>query len=98
MRIVKRQGSGKNHGPEGRDARLRQRILDAAFAAFVERGYTDASTLEIATRARVSKRELYACFATKEAMLAACIKARAARMRRPLELPRIDSRQGLVET
>lgn len=98
MRVMKRQGSGNNHGPEARDAPLRERILDAAFAAFVERGYADASTLEIATRARVSKREVYACFATKEAMLAACIKARAARMRRPLELPRIESRQGLVET
>ncbi|HEY4834688.1 MAG TPA: TetR family transcriptional regulator, partial [Bradyrhizobium sp.] len=37
----------------------RTRILDAAFSAFMESGYAETSTLEIATRARVSKRELY---------------------------------------
>src|SRR5262249_59838052 len=45
-----------------------------------------ASTLEIATRAKVSKRDLYALFGSKHAMLTACIKERAAHMRRPLEL------------
>jgi len=39
---------------------VRGRILDAAFAAFMKSGYATASMLEIATRARVSKRELYA--------------------------------------
>jgi hypothetical protein len=38
----------------------RERILDAAFASFMKSGYATTSTLEIATRARVSKRELYA--------------------------------------
>src|SRR5258705_394824 len=32
----------------------RRRILDAAFAAFIERGFAETSTLEIATRARNS--------------------------------------------
>ena len=36
---------------------VRERILSAAFAAFKEHGYARASTLEIATRAKVSKRE-----------------------------------------
>ena len=39
---------------------VRGRILEAAFAAFTKGGYAATSTLEIATRARVSKRELYA--------------------------------------
>lgn len=65
---------------------LRERVLTAAFAVFRKRGFSGASTLEIATRAKVSKRDLYALFGSKHAMLAACIKERAARMRRPLEL------------
>ena len=36
------------------------RVLSAAFSAFMERGYSGASTAEIARRAKVSKRELYA--------------------------------------
>ena len=73
--------------PEDADSPLRDRILNAAFAAFMEHGYAGASTLEIATRARVSKRELYALVGSKQAMLAACIAGRARRMRLPLELP-----------
>ena len=59
---------------------VRQRILHAAFGAFMDLGYEGASTLEIATRARVSKRELYALFGNKQAMLRACIAWRASRM------------------
>jgi hypothetical protein len=51
----------------------RERILNAAFATFTERGYGGSSTLEIATRAKVSKRELYALFGDKRAMVIACI-------------------------
>ena len=40
------------------DDPVRGRILSAAFGAFKEHGYAQASTLEIATRAKVSKREL----------------------------------------
>jgi AcrR family transcriptional regulator len=66
---------------------VRERVIGAAFSAFMELGYAGASTLEIATRAKVSKRELYALFEDKQAMLAACISERAKRMRLPLELP-----------
>jgi AcrR family transcriptional regulator len=75
---------------------VRERILKAAFAAFTERGFTHARTLDIATRARVSKRELYVHFDSKEAMLAECIKARAARMRGPIEAPRVSNWRTLV--
>jgi len=41
--------------------------------------------LEIATRAQVSKRDLYALFRNKQAVLADCIKERAQRLRGPLD-------------
>jgi AcrR family transcriptional regulator len=49
------------------------RILDAASTAFLENGFEFTSTADIAQLARVSKRELYACFADKRAILAAVI-------------------------
>ena len=75
---------------------LRERILHAAMESFVELGYTEASTLKIATRAQVSKRELYALFGTKQAMLAACIADRAGRMRLPSQLPPPSDRAELA--
>jgi len=76
---------------------VRERILDAAFEAFMERGYGATSTLEIATRARVSKRELYARVGNKQEMLIACISARAGRMRVPAELPVAHDRETLTQ-
>jgi len=70
---------------EGEGDSIRNRILTAAFAAFTEHGFTQASTLEIATRAKVSKRELYALFGNKQQMLVACIQARAKRMQLPVD-------------
>jgi AcrR family transcriptional regulator len=75
---------------------VRERIMGAAMHAFMELGYAEASTLEIATRAQVSKRELYALFGSKQAMLAACITDRAQRMRMPADLPRARSREMLA--
>jgi len=71
---------------KGSDRSTRERVLTAAFAVFRKRGFSGASTLEIATRAQVSKRDLYALFGSKHAMLTACIRERAKRMRQPLEL------------
>jgi TetR/AcrR family transcriptional regulator, mexJK operon transcriptional repressor len=51
----------------------RARILEAATAAFLESGYEIASTAEIARRAKVSKRELYAHFQDKRDILSAVI-------------------------
>jgi AcrR family transcriptional regulator len=77
---------------------VRNRVLGAAFAAFMQNGYERTSTLEIATRARVSKREIYALFASKQAMLAACITERAEKMRLPLDLPAPTTREALAAT
>src|SRR5438132_2167261 len=65
---------------------VRARIVEAAFSAFMERGFAETSTLEIATRARASKRELYAHFGSKQDMLMACIGERAKRLRMPENL------------
>jgi TetR/AcrR family transcriptional regulator, mexJK operon transcriptional repressor len=51
----------------------KQRILDAASDVFLEFGFEQTSTAEIARRARVSKRELYSHFTDKRALLAAVI-------------------------
>jgi AcrR family transcriptional regulator len=86
--------------PPPPDASPRERLLQAAFAVFREHGFADASTLEIATRAQVSKRDLYALFDSKQAMLAACISERAGRMRQPLNLASQipESREALKAT
>jgi AcrR family transcriptional regulator len=77
---------------------LRERVLNAAFSAFMEKGYAAASTLEIATRAKVSKRELYQICADKPALLRQAIAERAQRMRLPLDLPPATDRAALAVT
>jgi len=79
------------------EAPMRQRILEAAFSAFMERGFAETSTLEIATRAKASKRELYAQFGSKQEILAACIAARARRLRLPSDLPAPRDRETLAQ-
>jgi len=81
---------------EAEGAEVRKRILGAALSAFTEGGYAQTSTLEIATRARVSKRELYSLFGNKEAMLVACITERAQRLKAPADLPELRDRETLA--
>jgi AcrR family transcriptional regulator len=76
--------------------RMHERILSAAFKAFTEDGYAATSTLDIATRAKISKRDLYANFGSKHAVLVACIKSRADRMGLVRDLPAPRSRQMLA--
>ena len=86
--------STTNSREEGGDeTAVRVRILEAAFAAFTKNGYAATSTLEIATRARVSKRELYATVGNKQEMLIACITARARRLQPSVDLPVPDDRE-----
>lgn len=73
---------------------VRERILDAAFEAFMSNGYAATNTLEIATRARVSKRELYALVGNKEQMLIKCITERAKRLQAPSDLPVPQDRES----
>jgi AcrR family transcriptional regulator len=80
-----------------RQTPVRARILEAAFSAFMERGFAETSTLEIATRARASKRELYAEFGSKHEMLAGCIRQRAERLKLPVDLPEITDHATLQQ-
>jgi AcrR family transcriptional regulator len=73
----------------------RGQILEAAFSVFAKKGYAAASMLEIATLARVSKRELYAIVGTKQTLLVACITRRSARLRMPDNLPAPDDHEKL---
>jgi AcrR family transcriptional regulator len=81
----------------GDEAAVRERILKAAFVAFKKSGYATASTLEIATRARVSKRELYRLVGNKQEMLIACISERAKRFDAPVDLPGLRDRETLEQ-
>jgi len=81
----------------GDETAVRERILEAAFRAFMKSGYATASTLEIATRARVSKRELYALVGNKQEMLIACISERAKRFEVPADLPALRDRETLAQ-
>jgi AcrR family transcriptional regulator len=86
----KQRGEGAEQVPD------RQRILGAAFSAFMANGYAETSTLEIATRARVSKRALYELVGNKQEMLVACISERAQRLRVPTDLPEPRDRETLA--
>lgn len=82
--------------PDAEAAPARARILEAAFTAFSANGYAQTSMLEIATRAKVSKRELYALVGAKHDMLVACITERAGRLRPPVDLPDPGDRESLA--
>jgi AcrR family transcriptional regulator len=87
--------TSKRRQTGGDENAVRARILDAAFAAFMKNGYASTSTLEIATRARVSKRELYTQVGNKQEMLIACISERARRLQAPADLPVPRNRETL---
>src|SRR3954454_23759371 len=74
----------------------RRAILSAAVGVLMEKGYARASTLEIATRARVSKRELYAEFGSKRGILEALIDSASTEMQVPLVAAEIGDRHGLA--
>ena len=75
---------------------VRRRILQAAFSAFTTNGYAQTSTLEIASRAKVSKRELYSLVGNKKQTLVACITARARRLQLPPDFPKVRDQDTLV--
>ena len=83
-----------NDGSGGR----RERIMEATAAVLLERGYAAASTREIASRAKVSKRELYTLFGNKQGILSAMIAERSARMWQPLTLPNVSDRATFEAT
>jgi AcrR family transcriptional regulator len=97
LKIAKKRSARIARSTTGKEP-LRNRIVAAAFTAFMRNGYAATSMLEIATRAKVSKRDLYANFPSKQSVLLACITSRAARMRLPPDLPDPKSREVLAAT
>jgi AcrR family transcriptional regulator len=83
--IKKTKRQSPSSTPQPASSSIRERVLSAAFTLFREHGFSSTSMLDIVTRARVSKRDLYALFKNKHAVLAACIGEHAQQMRRPLE-------------
>jgi len=82
--------------PGDSQSSIRDRILSAAFQSLKENGFLGASTLEIATKAHVSKRELYALFPSKDKILFACIAERASAISGSIsELPEPDTTREL---
>jgi AcrR family transcriptional regulator len=77
---------------------VRDRVLCAAFSSFMEKGYVGTSMLDVATRAKVSKREVYAVCADKSALLRETITERANQMRIPLKLQPVADHEQLEET
>jgi AcrR family transcriptional regulator len=92
--MTKAAASKRREKPTAENA-VRERILEAAFEAFMKSGYAAASTLEIASRARVSKRELYALVGNKQQMLISCIADRSRRLNVPPDLPVPRDRETL---
>jgi AcrR family transcriptional regulator len=91
---ISRRAAGSHAG----DGSARSRIIRAAFELFAEHGFSATSMLEIATRAKLSKRDVYALYQNKHALLADCIGERTRAMRRPLALPAPESREALAAT
>ena len=90
-------GSLRRRGGAAEDPRA-EGIRRAAHAVFLERGVSGATTDEIARRARVSKREIYRLFASKEALFAELVRHRAAAMRGALALAPPASLDAALET
>ena len=73
-----RSTTGPSPRPNQRDEAARNTaVLDAASEVFLEFGFQKASTAEIARRARTSKRALYDCYSSKEAIFIAVMRRRS---------------------
>ncbi len=74
--------SDETQAPSGRRTRrearedTRRRLLDAALAVFLERGFAAVSVEDIATRAGFTRGALYSNFADKEELFLALVAAR----------------------
>jgi AcrR family transcriptional regulator len=73
-------------------------ILDAAGRLFLTQGFAGTTTLDIARAAGVSKRDLYAAFTSKEAMLEALIAGRVTTMAGQVRLETPGSRGEVMAT
>ena len=79
-------GSRRGRPRKGDDEKNRKRVVDAAFAELIERGYKGVTMLGIASRAGASKETLYSWFGNREGLFAALIQENADRSARRIEL------------
>jgi AcrR family transcriptional regulator len=82
----------------GTQEQRRSAILAAAAAVFSERGFHGARTIDVAQRANISKRDLYAAFPSKEDLLMGLIQEGAQGMTAPLALARPGTRAAFYAT
>jgi AcrR family transcriptional regulator len=68
-----------------RSARRRERILDAAFSVFSQRGYRQAGVDEVGRQAETSKGGVYFHFPTKEALFLELLRTTADRLNSKVE-------------
>lgn len=72
--------------PKGdRGRRTRQRLLDAAEAAFGSRGYFETSIVDITGRARVAQGTFYVYFSSKRAIFTELVRERSRDLRRTIQ-------------
>jgi TetR/AcrR family transcriptional regulator, mexJK operon transcriptional repressor len=93
--------AGEDDQPEGRSARKRRAIVEAAAGLFLDHGYQGTSMDEIAALAAVSKQTVYKNFSDKEQLFSDIVLGAAARADEFIQaLPRVlagtdDLRAGL---
>lgn len=73
------------HPKRARGQRTRQRLLDAAEAAFGSRGYFETSIVDITRRARVALGTFYIYFPSKRAILTELVRERNHDLRRTIQ-------------
>lgn len=84
--------------PKGeRGQRTRQRLLDAAEAAFGSRGYFETSIADITRQARVAQGTFYVYFSSKRAIFSELVRERSRELRRTIQeaLRGLDDRREI---
>jgi AcrR family transcriptional regulator len=72
--------------------------MEAALATFMDKGFAGTSTLDIASRAYISKRDLYQLAGSKSELVRQAVAERVGKLRPPPELPLATSREALAAT
>src|SRR5436309_15957251 len=74
-----RSASNSKRRPGGRSARIRQAVLDAAFAELGEKGYGGLSIEAVAQRSGVAKTTVYRRWPTRDELVADALDSRSDR-------------------
>jgi len=77
--VSSRSASNSKRRPGGRSARIRQAVLDAAFAELGEKGYGGLSIEAVALRSGVAKTTVYRRWPTRDELVADALDSRSDR-------------------